>query len=374
MKVLLITNIPAPYRIPVFNRVAKALGDDFMVVFCARNEPNRLWDVSHFTFRYEYLKENFKVSGGSYVHNNLDVLRVLKRYNPDVVITTGFNPTSLYAWGYSLLSGKRHIPMTDGWELSERSLGFKHRLVRMCVFSTSQAFIGAGKKSLILYKKYGIEEVKLFQSHLCIDNSPFIRKAQNTIRPYDFMFSGQIIERKMPDFFIDVVTKVKDLRGKVRVLIIGDGPLRERMLMKLAEKNIVVDYAGFVPQEDLPRYYSEAKILLFTTNNDPWGIVANEALASGTPVITSPCSGVADDLVVDGKNGYVVESNVSAWVDKSLSLLENDDLWEEMHMSAVESVQDFNFDNAANGIIAASIWAFSHSGKYKSAHNARGIL
>jgi hypothetical protein len=51
MKTLLLTNIPAPYRIPVFNRVANVLGDDFLVVFFAGIEPNRMWDVGHFAFR-----------------------------------------------------------------------------------------------------------------------------------------------------------------------------------------------------------------------------------------------------------------------------------------------------------------------------------
>ncbi len=367
MKVLLITNIPAPYRIPVFNRLANVLGDDFLVVFCAKVEPNRLWDVGHFAFRHQYLKENFKVSGQTFIHNNRDILGVLKRFLPDVVITTGFNPTCLYAWGYSLFSGKCHIPMTDGWELSERELGFKHRLVRRVVFRTSKAFIGAGKKSLDLYKNYGVKE-NLFQSHLCIDNAQFIRRAQNTIRPYDFMFSGRIFERKMPDFVIDVVNMVKEKRGKARLLIIGDGPLREKMLKKLAERNIDMDYAGFVPQADLPGYYCKAKMLLFTTSNDAWGIVANEALASGTPVITSPYSGVADDLVIDGRNGYVVVSNVSAWADKVMGLLDNPCLWEKMHMNAVDSVHEFTFDNAANGIIRASEWALSRSRKVTPAH------
>lgn len=370
MKVLLLTNIPAPYRIPVFNRVAHVLGDDFLVVFCAGNEPNRSWDVGPFSFRHEYLKENMNVSRGAFVHNNRDVFGVLRRFRPDVVITTGFNPTSLYAWGYFVLLGKSHIPMTDGWELSERGLGFKHRLVRRMVFRTSKAFIGAGKKSLELYKSYGVSESELFQSHLCIDNLRFIAQSQNTERSYDLMFSGQMIERKMPDFFIDVATKVKELKERVRVLIIGDGPLKDKMLTKLTERDIPFDYAGFVSQSELPRYYNRAKILLFTSSNDPWGIVANEALASGTPVITSPESGAADDLVIDGRNGYVIKSEVSAWAEKAAGLLNDIALWEEMHRNAIESVREFNFDNAAQGIISAARWAYGPSNEIRFAQEA----
>lgn len=366
MKVVLVTNIPAPYRTPIFNKVAAVLRDNFLVVFSARIEPNRNWDLMKYGFNHYYLKENFNVSRGAFIHNNIDIFHVLRQFRPDVIITAGFNPTCVYAWGYSLLFGVSHIPMTDGWEISESTLGYTHRIVRRLVFKTSGAFLGAGKKSFDLYRSYGISECNLFQSHLCIDNERFIRQSQSSGRSYDVMFAGQIIERKMPDFFADVVSKVKEARGGATVLVIGDGPLRERFLVKLSGSGAEVDYAGFVAQKDLPLYYSKAKILLFTTSCDPWGIVANEALASGTPVITTPYSGVANDLVVDGWNGYVIDTDLEAWTKKAVYLLDNEWLLSQMRTNALKSVQGFTFEKAAQGIIAAAQWAFSHAGKYKN--------
>lgn len=360
MKVALVTNIPAPYRIPVLNQVANAFGDNFTVVFCTQNEPNRQWNLTDIKFRHVYLKKSYTVSRGTYIHNNFDILKVLKNISPDVIITTGFNPTYLYAWGYSLFAGISHIPMTDGWELSERSLTSLHRIIRHIVFRTSQAFIGASKKSLELYRSYGISTLNLFQSHLCIDNDRFRLLADTAERPYDIMYSGQIIDRKMPDFFVEVVCEVKKTIPNLRVLIIGNGALREKMLNNLADAGIEVDYAGFVAQEELPKYYSMSKLLLFTTSNDPWGIVANEALASGTPVITSKYSGVTDDLVVNNWNGYVLENNVTVWASNVIDILTNSSLWMSMHTNANNSLREHTFDNAAKGIIAAAQWAFSH--------------
>lgn len=362
MKIVLVTNIPAPYRIPVYNLVARELGNNFLVIFCAKIEPNRHWDFEQFNFCHIYLKKNFRRLRGSFVHNNLDIISELRRFRPDVVITSGFNPTFLYAWLYALLSGCRHVPMTDGWLLSESALSRMHKVVRHLVYRTSRAFIGASKKSLDLYRSYGVAESNLFQSHLCIDNKRFSTLAKTAVRQYDIMFSGQFIERKMPDFFVDVACKVTNMRGAIKVLLLGNGPLKEHVLKRLTDAGIEFTDAGFVPQKELPNYYSRAKLFLFTTNNDPWGIVANEALASGTPVILSPNSGAAHDLVIDRWNGFVLESKVDLWAEKVVELLSHNQCWEELHDNALKSVEEFNFDDAADGIVAAAEWACSHSG------------
>jgi glycosyltransferase involved in cell wall biosynthesis len=175
------------------------------------------------------------------------------------------------------------------------------------------------------------------------------------------MFSGQFIERKMPDFFVDVVCKVKATKGTLKVLLLGSGPLKDHILKRLTDAGVEFTDAGFVSQKELPSYYSQAKLFLFTTNNDPWGIVANEALASGTPVVTSPHAGVAHELVIDGLNGYVLESQIDLWSEKIVGLLGHEQRWEEMHENTANSVEKFNFDNAAAGIMAAVEWACSHS-------------
>ena len=355
MKLAIITNIPAPYRIPIFNRIAAELGEDFLVVYCARLEPDRQWDLARLEFNHVFLRENFHTSKkGAFIHCNPGVLRVLREFRPDVVVTTGFNPTHLLSWAYTLCTGSRHVPMTDGWIHSESALSRLHRVVRSIVYRTSSAFIGAGKNSHALFKSYGIKESRLFQSHLCIDNERFSGKAKDSRRQYDIMYSGQIREGKIPGFFSLVAQRAAASLGSLSVLIIGDGPCREELLDSLKKIGVQVDYAGFVSQARLPDYYCTAKLLLFTTKNDAWGIVANEALASGTPVITSPYAGVANDLVLSGVNGHILELDASLWAEKIVELLTDDELLERMRLEAIESVKPFNFQNAANGILAAA--------------------
>jgi glycosyltransferase involved in cell wall biosynthesis len=353
MKVALVTNIPAPYRIPVLNQVAASLGDKFLVIFCAQTEPNRQWDLERFKFHHVYLKENFWKFQNAFIHNNFDVIKVLRDFHPDIVITTGFNPTFIYAWLYALAAKRHHIPMTDGWLLSENSLSMIHKIVRRVVYNTSSAFIGASKKSLNMYYTYGISPNKCFQSQLCINNKLFYNNVNYYDRKFDLMFSGQFIERKMPDFFVDVVCEIKKRISTLKVLLLGDGPFKNRIIKRLEESDINFTYAGHVSQNKLPIFYSQAKIFLFTTSSDPWGIVANEALASGTPVITTPNAGVANELVSDGLNGCIIASDLELWAAKITELLKNSDKWNYFHNNALNSVDDYTFDKAASGILAA---------------------
>ena len=330
-----------------------------MVIFCAKRDTHRVWTLSNFDFKHVFLKENRINKQGKNIHNNLDVLGYLKRFNPDIVITTGFNPTHLYSWFFAKLYNKIHIPMTDGWLGSETNLSPVHKIIRKIVFYSSDAFIGAGLKSKELFESYGIKPSSIFRSHLCIDNNIFLKKAINKHRRYHLMFSGQFIDRKMPLFFAEVVHKITKSIPHLSVLILGDGPLKTDFLNKLKEYHINYTYAGFISQEKLPQYYSSSKLFLFPTKTDAWGIVANEALASGTPVLVTPYAGIVDDLVYDGYNGFVMDPNVDLWSKKSIELLNDTNLLRKLSRHAILSVENFTFENAAQGIIKACNFAYS---------------
>ena len=122
-RIVIITNIPAPYRMDIYNCLAAHLGyDNFHVIFCAEKEANRDWVIDHNGFAHTFLKTNYITWKGRYIHYNPDASAVLKKLKPDIIITTGFNPTHLLAFAYGVLTGKVHIPMTDGTYDSELKL------------------------------------------------------------------------------------------------------------------------------------------------------------------------------------------------------------------------------------------------------------
>jgi len=257
---------------------------------------------------------------------------------------------------YALLTNTPNITFTDGWNLSERNLGIWHKIIRKLVYRTSKAYIGASKNSLKLYEYYGVRTEDMFISHLCINNNYFLEFAGNQDRQYDIMFSGRIIEGKMPYFFVEIVEQLIIQRNKLSVLVIGDGPLREKFINSLKFTGAHLFYPGFIAQKDLPNYYSKSKILLFTTISDAWGIVANEALASGTPVFTTPYAGVNNDLVIDGYNGYILEINAGLWASQINAVLDDNVLLNKLRANAIKSIEKFNYDSSAQGIVNAIEW------------------
>jgi glycosyltransferase involved in cell wall biosynthesis len=286
------------------------------------------------------------------VHNNFNVIRLLNKINPEVVIIMGYYPTMMYCYLWTLFKVRKLIVFTDGTLLSESSLTFMHRLVRWIVFKRANSFIGPSKGSADLYQSYGIEKERFFRTYLAVDNSKFAN-ATFEQRKYDIMFSGQFIDRKMPFFFVEIARILKEKNKMCTVLMLGDGPLRSKVIELLNRYEIVYDCPGFIQQKELPAYYAQAKLLLFPSKNDPWGVVANEAMAAGLPVLTCEAAGVAHDLVRSGENGYVLPLIARQWADTADRLLSDPDLYEEISANAKRIVQEYNFDNAAQGIIDA---------------------
>lgn len=173
------------------------------------------------------------------------------------------------------------------------------------------------------------------------------------------MFSGQFHERKLPHLFVEVCGRLVRQRGRCRALLIGDGPMRDDVLNRLSKIGVDFTYAGFVQQNDLPKYYGDARVLLFTTRMDPWGVVANEAMAAGTPVVTTPYAGVAGELVIDGMTGAVCEPDPVEWTGKVSRLLDDPNHWQKCSSNARRLVETYNYNAAAEGIDAACRFALA---------------
>ena len=355
-RVAIVTNIPAPYRIPIYQRLATMLGNDrFHVIFCSEKEANREWVIDQSHFSFTFLKQNYIAWKGRYIHYNLDILKTLKQLDPEVVITTGFNPTHLLAFAYALFYNKAHIPMTDGTLASEQKLSALHRTVRRIIYRFSSAFIGASVGALRLYNSYGINDKQFFQSHLCANNAAFSPIADNK-RYFDLMFSGRFASEKNPLFALDVAAGVaKALNRKVSILMLGSGPLLSQAKDYAATLAPQVEavFPGFMQQSELPELYCSSKVFLFPSSWDPWGVVANEACAAGQAVIVSPHAGVANELIVNEENGYVLELKLALWVAHTIDLLSNENLLEQFSKASLLKVQAYSYAAAAQGIIDA---------------------
>lgn len=355
-RIALITNHPPPFRIPIYDRLASMPDVDLQVIFCSEREPNRQWELPPLHFNHVFLKERFVTRGSNYIHNNPDVIPALMRFAPDVIITTGFNPTYLYAFAYAVVRGIPHIPMTDGTDISEQSLSLWHKLLRRLVFARSRAFISASRGGQRLYESYGIPAQRCFRSCLCIDNEAYWKTNPAEEKKYDLIFCGRIVPEKNPMFALEVARHAAHMLGrKVSLLFVGNGEHESQIQSEARSHASLVDviFHGHAAQHELPALYASARIFLFPTRGDVWGVVANEACAAGLPVIVSPHAGVAGELVVEGENGFVRPLDVTEWAECTMKLLQNEHLYQRYARRSMALASRYTFDSAATGIVEA---------------------
>ncbi len=355
LKIALVVNEPPPYRIPIFNLIAATSGIDLQVIFFCRREPNRLWDLPEIKFNHIFLRERIRTVNGRYIHNNPDILRALSRFSPDVIVANGFNPSHLYAFIWSQLKRKAYIPMTDGTLASEKNLSTIHKRLRNFVYARSSCFIAASKGGIALYQNYGIPHEQCYLSCLCIDNARFKPK-ENVKKDFDFVFCGRIESGKSPEFAVEVAQKSTCLlQRRTTILFVGSGS-QEKAVREYADHyapDVDAVFHGFASQKALPALYQSAKLFLFPTRADVWGVVANEACASGLPVLVSPHAGVAGELVIDGHNGFVCELHADLWADRAYALLKDQRRLESFCERSLLLVERYRFDQAALGIVQA---------------------
>lgn len=362
-KIAYVTNEPAPYRIPALNRMAATPDVSLHAIYCCEREPNREWNLPSMDFDYTFLRERITTINQRYIHNNLDVIAALRRLAPDVIITGGFNPTHLYAFAYAMAKRVAHVAMTDGTLESEKNLSALHRMVRRFVYARSGAFIAASRGGKQLFESYGVLDSQCFQACLCVENAHYAPLCEDEERPFDFMFCGRIEAVKNPFFALDVALRVaQNLGRKVRILFVGAGALADEVKQSAAKFPHLLEarFNGFALQHELPSLYRSARLFLFPTLWDPWGVVANEACAAGMPVLVSPHAGAAGELVLDGENGFVCALDAPLWAERATLLLREQDIYRTFSRRSRALVSNFTFDAASAGMVGACRFAASH--------------
>jgi glycosyltransferase involved in cell wall biosynthesis len=363
-KLAIIYQHMSPTRVPVFDALYEMLGDRMRVFYATTLEGDRdkKWSVPAHHPYYLLKARSFSYTLFSlkrYVHFNLDIYLALREYHPECVIIYNFHPTSLLAWVYTRIHRKKFIVATDGCLKSDRKNTPFHFLLRKAIIPTAVAAVGTSKGSLDLFNLYADFTQRYFNCYLCADNARFAPFRQQS-REYDVMFAGQFIPRKMPHFFTDVVAEMKKTKPDVSAVLLGDGPQRQEVLARLDALGVRYRYAGFVPMEEVPSVYASARLFLFPTQLDAYGVVANEALAVGTPVISNDEPGAAREVILHDVTGYVLPLDVRLWSERALELLSQPERYRRMSDAGFAHVQKYTFQAAAQGLKNAFEYVVGH--------------
>ena len=372
-KVAIITNIPSPYRIPLFEKIAEHTSVDLCVYFTAISEGNREWSVElSDRFNYKILPGfTLKYLGKdifSY-HINLSIIQELIRNDYDVLIASGY---ASFATQISFFLCKmRKVPfiLWSGGTINEPSLLRKMSLpLAKLIVRNSDAFIAYGTRSKEYLMYLGAPPEKIFSAYNTVDTDFFMQRCSEFRAAKDdlkdkmgiknkivVLYVGQLIERKDIKTLINAYSKLKT-ELDAALLIVGDGAQKNELKNLCIENKISnVFFAGFKQKEELSQYYAISDLFVLPSTQEVWGLVLNEAMACGLPVITTDKVGASVDLIKDGVNGYVVESRNTEQLYYAIKkVLLDPEVKSRMGKASKEIIENgFTINDAANGFIEA---------------------
>ncbi len=324
-RLAILVNIVAPYHKPLFDRLAH-LYPTMRVFVSTPMERNRAWNLEWagldvvvqktitLNRRWRHPKG---FSEPLYVHLPADTIPQLLRFHAEIVISWEMGVRTMLAAIYRRLHGRsRLIVWAEFAESTDYGRGNMRQQIRKLLHHAIDAFLVTGESGARYLEALGIPARKIHKIVYTTDLDRFA--AVPCTRPPKavsrLLFVGQLIERKGLLPFLDVLSGWARTHPD-RVLefhLAGSGPLRTQLEQYAPPANVLLTFLGDVSYSELPAVYAEADIFVFPTMADTWGVVVNEAMAAGVPVLGSIYGQAVSELVSDGVNGWTFRPDHSA--------------------------------------------------------------
>ena len=388
-RLVVLTEIISPYRIPVFNALAKRPEIDLHVIFLAETDSSmRQWQVysSEIRFSYEVLQSWRRRLGKLNVLVNSNVAEALREAHPDVILCGGYN--YLASWQAVHWAKKNRVAFLLWCESTASDRRNRHQLVERLKTSflrSCDGFVVPGKSALeylqqmtdgsrIIVVAPNAVDIQLFAigNELALAAQCRLRGALGLPARY-FLFVGRLVKAKGVLDLLDAYSGLSpELRAGVGLVFVGDGPLRADLeVMARSVFPGSVHFPGFIHRDELPSYYSLAECLVLPTHSDTWGMVVNEAMACGLPVICASVAGCAADLVKS--NGRIVASgDVLGLREAMLEIASDPGLRKYMSEQSRILIRNYSPKCCADGI-AEAVLTTQHDGSRHIQRPSSGV-
>ncbi len=380
MPIAIITGSLTPYTVRAYDAFAERHGEDLHVLTCARIEPHRAWEVaSPRHFKHSVLPGlRWHRHDASHVYANPSVVTRLARLRPETMAVAAFSPTMALAVAYARATGMPYGVATDGTlETDPGGSSTPHRLMRRMMVPAARYGICASEASVALLEHWGLERGRgIVVPIVSAWDAPARINAYDQ-RPFDVIIAGGINERfKGVLFFAEVVERLAARGHRLRVRVTGKGPQKEELAARLTAAGADGQFDGALQPADMPGALGSAKVLAFPSRHDPWGLVANEAVLCGTPVLGSPHATSSPCFVERFGVGLVRPLEVEAWCDGLLDMISGPTRWSSFMARREAAIAWFSLDAAVAGLKAAFDLgrgaSSASSAAIKIAHGTRG--
>ena len=356
-RILWLTNIPSPYRVLFFNKLGEKC--ELTVLFERKTSSER--DNSWANYKIETFNAVFLNGIKRGVDNAIcpNVLRYLNPHKFDFIVVTNYSDlTGMLAVIYMKIM---HIPYWvegDGAFVGTGK-GPKEKLKKF-LLKNAKGYFSTCEQHDIYYLKYGalkekivrypfssipekkilnyagrIEERKSIRTKIGVDDDKFV-----------VLFVGSFINRKGINLVLQIFNILQGKRDDIVFLLVGGtlDTIQESSISEEYKENIVVK--DFLIGEELEEVYKAADIFLLPTREDIWGLVVNEAMSYGLPVITTDRCNAGLELIENGENGFVtpvddIDTMVLS-IEKIIDMLKLDNI--KLKSSIFDSVRNYTIE------------------------------
>jgi glycosyltransferase involved in cell wall biosynthesis len=374
-KLVISTNFVTPYRVALFAHLVQIPEIDLTVFFSIDSAKNRKWktDLGE-RFNYNILP-NWKLRFPGWEGYSLifqpTLLYELRSIKPDAIVVLPWaDLSSMLAF---LLCKWWRIPfiLWNGSTINEHSLGrtLTKPLLKFIV-KYSDAYVAYGTRAKEYLVVLGAKEEAIFFVNNTVNVSFFSEQSsllssldlQQIKRTYGIetekvvLYVGQLIERKGIRYLLDAFAKLKQEDNRVGLAIVGHGPQEEDLRSLCLQKDIQdVYFCGHIDPAHLPEIYSAADLFILPSMKEVWGLVLNEAMACGLPVISTNTAGASVDLIQEGVNGYIVDAGDTFQLYEAMKKITTEPgRMREMGAKSKEIIlSGFTLDHAVQGFVQA---------------------
>lgn len=355
ISVLYITETPSPYRVCFFRKLSEKC--DLTVIFTkSRKTYERPYDW------YDHNFEGFTVldSWNSKSPVNFGVLKLLKKKYDWIVLCDYSSPTGLLSSLFFKLKRIKYAMEADGAKIGTGNC-IKEKLKKVIIsksvlcFSSSKVtddyyiHYGVDKKLLVRYPFTSLIDSDVIKGPATPENRNKLRQLLGLKEKNIIISVGRFTYMNGYGKGYDTIMKLAEsLSGDTGFYIIGDKPTSEFEEWKKRKSLTNVHFIEHKKKDELKLYYQSADLSLLLSKGEAWGLVINESMANGTPVIaTNACVG-ALEIIKHSINGYIVPVNSPESVKECISdFFSSNERQKSMSAAALDTIKDYTIENMA---------------------------
>lgn len=328
---VMLTNFVAPHKLHMYMELAKRL-DRFTMLLSTPMEPNRRWatdwgnlDVRMLrtsTFRACY-RHPVGFADPYYVHIPWNTIGVLKELRPDVILAIELGARSALSVLYKKFVKSTPLVLYGGLsEHTEEGRGFVRRGLRRWLVKNADSFAANGESGCRYLQRMGACPERTQRIHYptlpgVFDKIPLDRNTDHVRR---LLYVGRIIERKGILPFTEALVRwtSRNPNQAVEFTLAGYGNQQKILESLPCPDNLTIKVLGECKYDRIAQCYAAADVFVFPTLGDDWGMVVNEAMLAGVPVLGCTYSQAVDEMCVHGETGWPFQTDDKAGMEQAI--------------------------------------------------------